>query len=1343
MRPPAVIADVFRLLFVAWCALTLWGLPQRAEAVTWNNSTVSGATGNQFNVVVTDVTNSTFIAGDANGNVYVSNDFGVAFTRQANLTGAVAINDLAYSAAEGVTIAVRADGSIWTNTELILPADPTNPGTVGWTETQAATGTALNAVTFDGTNAVAVGNNGVLFYSTDKGQTWTAGSTSSGYAQNLNDVSLSGTASIAVGERDGMQDYDNIFYSSGFGGTWNLATIPAPGGMDDAANFEVIDYNGTYAIAGSAKNMDEGTTVIFRSTDNGVNWTKVNLTGSDDETVRDLRLSGSTAILVTEKQMGDGEIWRSTDSGVNWTDVGDPDEDLFAVTLVGTKSYAVGDMGEAGESTDTGANWDFSAATGTGDLQDVEYNTLGDRVVAAGAAGDIIYSSATVNLPPYITSNNGTSVASISVVENTTAVTDVDATDPDVDGITFSINTGVGDWDDFSIVPATGVLTFLLAPDFENPTDIGGDNTYVVIVSATDLSGSGNSDTQTLNVTVTDDPGEVANNAPVLDNSGTPALTAVNEDNAAPGGDTIAALIATGAGGDPITDADAGALEGIAVIAVDNTNGAWEYSTNAGGSWNAFGTPTTAAARLLGADSPNNLIRFVPSANYNGSVDPGITFHAWDQTTGANGTTANVTTNGGTTAYSTATETASITVTAVNDAPVNSVPSAQATNENTTLTFSTGNGNLISIADADVGGSNLQITLTITNGTATLNGTAGLSFTTGNGTADASMVFTGTLAAINTALDGLDFDPTPGFNGAASLQIQTSDQGNTGSGGTLTDDDTIAITVNAVNDAPVLDNSGTPALTAVNEDETNPAGITIAALIATGAGGDPITDVDAGALEGIAVIAVYNTNGTWQYSTNAGGTWSAFGTPTTAAARLLGADSVNNLIRFVPSADYNGSVDPGITFHAWDQTTGANGATANVTTNGGTTAYSTTTETASIAVNAVNDAPLLFGLESAQITYVFGDPATQLSSTINVSDVDNVNIASATVQITSNLDVTDVLEFTNTGSITGSYNAGTGLMSLSGNTTLANYRDALRAVTFRNTNAVNPSALTRTVSFQVSDGAASSNVQTRNIAFATPPNIGIAPNPISFGNVTLGSDSTRTVTISNSGGAPLTVTSITSSDAQFVATSPALPFNVGAGGSTTITVTFSPVGGGSAVQNANLTVTSNTGNVAGTNTVVPMSGLGTLQITPSSLDFGIKTLFSSSTLQLTINNTTGALVTINTVGSSNSQFTNQTPLPLAIPDGTTGQLDISYFATSDGTTGGQLSISYNPTITVDVIGCGGYCDSTPSSGPGEGGASEGGDSSEDEPFTVPFGGETYLLILVAGYGIYALSRAKR
>ena len=77
------------------------------------------------------------------------------------------------------------------------------------------------------------------------------------------------------------------------------------------------------------------------------------------------------------------------------------------------------------------------------------------------------------------------------------------------------------------------------------------------------------------------------------------------------------------------------------------------------------------------------------------------------------------------------------------------------------------------------------------------------------------MTFTGTIANINTALDGLTFDPTFNFSGAASLQIITDDQGNTGVGGPLTDDDTIAITVSAVNDAPL---NSVPAAQATNED---------------------------------------------------------------------------------------------------------------------------------------------------------------------------------------------------------------------------------------------------------------------------------------------------------------------------------------------------------------------------------------------------------------------------------------------------------------------------------------------------------------------------------------------
>ncbi|BCH33357.1 hypothetical protein MesoLjLc_52870 [Mesorhizobium sp. L-8-10] len=150
------------------------------------------------------------------------------------------------------------------------------------------------------------------------------------------------------------------------------------------------------------------------------------------------------------------------------------------------------------------------------------------------------------------------------------------------------------------------------------------------------------------------------------------------------------------------------------------------------------------------------------------------------------------------------TTTVALDLTAVNDAPVNGVPAAQTTDEDTALVFSTGNSNRISISDVDAGGGTVRVTLTASSGLVTLNGTTGLTFTVGSGASDGSMTFEGTIAAINAALDGLVFSPTPGYSGPASLQIVTDDLGLSGSGGNQTDTDTVTITVAAQNDAPVL-----------------------------------------------------------------------------------------------------------------------------------------------------------------------------------------------------------------------------------------------------------------------------------------------------------------------------------------------------------------------------------------------------------------------------------------------------------------------------------------------------------------------------------------------------------
>jgi Ca2+-binding RTX toxin-like protein len=109
-----------------------------------------------------------------------------------------------------------------------------------------------------------------------------------------------------------------------------------------------------------------------------------------------------------------------------------------------------------------------------------------------------------VNDAPVIVSPGGGTFATVAVAENTTAVTDVDATDADGDTLSYSILPTAGtDFGSFTIDPATGVLSFVAAPDFEHPTDVGGadgDNAYVVDVQASD--GQGGTDTQTITVNV-------------------------------------------------------------------------------------------------------------------------------------------------------------------------------------------------------------------------------------------------------------------------------------------------------------------------------------------------------------------------------------------------------------------------------------------------------------------------------------------------------------------------------------------------------------------------------------------------------------------------------------------------------------------------------------------------------------------------------------------------------------------------------------------------------------------------------------------------------------------------
>ena len=129
----------------------------------------------------------------------------------------------------------------------------------------------------------------------------------------------------------------------------------------------------------------------------------------------------------------------------------------------------------------------------------------------------------------------------------------------------------------------------------------------------------------------------------------------------------------------------------------------------------------------------------------------------------------------------------------INQPPVNIVPEEQVIELGNPLIFSHDNGNAIAITDPDAGEGELRITLTAQKGVLTLSQFDGLTFVDGDGTQDAEMEFTGTLASINAALNGLEF---LGDNeGKGSVRITTNDQGNAGIGGARMDVDKVDIDI--------------------------------------------------------------------------------------------------------------------------------------------------------------------------------------------------------------------------------------------------------------------------------------------------------------------------------------------------------------------------------------------------------------------------------------------------------------------------------------------------------------------------------------------------------------------
>ena len=440
------------------------------------------------------------------------------------------------------------------------------------------------------------------------------------------------------------------------------------------------------------------------------------------------------------------------------------------------------------------------------------------------------------------------------------------------------------------------------------------DGADVLQFAADDVGSNGLGGVQTLEtalqITV-----EALNDAPVLN---APATASTDEDTQ---------LIFSTANSTLISFSDDGTEDGSNVeLQLTASHGIITLNTDTGITIIDGADADTTMTLLGNVINLNNAIdglSYKPDANFNGDAQLQVTIDDLG--------------NAGSGAAESVTKTVTITVNAINDGPSITVPVAQTIDEDTPIIFSADNSTGLTVADTDVGEGtgDLQLSLSVNFGTLTLASTDGLNFTAGEDNSD-SITFTGIPDKINSALEGLVYTPNPNINDDDTLTLSVNDLGDTGTGGELNTSRTVAITINAINDAPI---NSLPATQSTPEDQA----LTLSTATSN------LFSISDDSPEGTTALEVQLSvdNGTLTLASTANLTISSGSDASggmTFAGQLADINTALDGLVYSPSADYFGS----------------DMLTVITSDNGGTGSGGplTKTDTLSIIVQPVNDPPV-------------------------------------------------------------------------------------------------------------------------------------------------------------------------------------------------------------------------------------------------------------------------------------------------------------------------------------------------------------------------------------------------
>lgn len=227
-------------------------------------------------------------------------------------------------------------------------------------------------------------------------------------------------------------------------------------------------------------------------------------------------------------------------------------------------------------------------------------------------------------------------------------------------------------------------------------------------------------------------------------------------------------------------------------------------------------------------------------------------------------------------------------------------------------------------------------------------------------------------------------------------------------------------------------------------------------------------------------------------------------------------------------------------------------------------------------------------------------------------------------------------------------------------------------------------ANTATVSSTTTDPNPANNSATDTDTIVPAGALTITPTALNFGSVGIGSSSAAlSVTIGNSGGASISVTTLTAPTPPFARTGGScggMPISFAGGTSCTLEYTFMPTVSGAANQVLN--VDAGAGG-SGTITLDGTGTLGVVGVLNANIDFGALFVGANATSTLTITNTGSGPVQVNTISAVVAPFEQLTTgtcgaTPFSIPAGASCTVDYRFQPATEG------AFNQNVTVTADV-----------------------------------------------------------